>query len=331
MQARPFKIFILLILFVIFLKEIRGNLYWKQNWWGQVISYGEPYDFIFIGSSRVGAAIDTVAFTQEWEKLSGKKVKAINLGRGYSTMMQHYLGLKQYFKILKAKSVPMPMILVEAPEGFPFIRDQWFYEDDPSPLVPVMDHDHFLEFWKSETPFMSKIDFSLRYFSVSYDRFRAYQPSWFARLEEIFIKPEMLDIADRAGIRKEKAFVNMAKALAKETLEKEVKNQEPYKEPASQTLVKIDQLAKLYGTDFIPYFMPLSEVQKVSEYTPIRIKDRNRIKSIFAIKNWQIVNLDFPIRKGDFPDDWHLVASRAPDFSKALSKAVFNYKVKLTK
>ena len=65
----------------------------KNSWYDKLYftQQQSPLKYIFLGSSRVAASINV----QTVKKLTGEN--AYNIGQGFSTLHEHYLGLREYF------------------------------------------------------------------------------------------------------------------------------------------------------------------------------------------------------------------------------------------
>src|SRR5262249_22993251 len=65
-------------------------------WYGAAerVAERDRVDVIFVGSSRVLAAVLTDAFSETVALQTGYRPRTLNLGRGYTTLIEHYLGLR---------------------------------------------------------------------------------------------------------------------------------------------------------------------------------------------------------------------------------------------
>jgi hypothetical protein len=91
----------------------------RAIWYNQMIYQTEKrpvYIFFFIGTSRVAGTIDENTFDKKIPATYGSPVKSINLGRGYTNLIQHYLGLRKltdaHPDVLRNSTV-----MIEAPDG----------------------------------------------------------------------------------------------------------------------------------------------------------------------------------------------------------------------
>src|SRR5206468_946595 len=90
------------------------------NWYGaaQWAASEGRVDVVFSGSSRVAAAVDGASFAREVFLRTGHCPRILNLGRGYSTEAEHYLGLRNLFAS-HPQSLQGAVVFVEAGGGLP--------------------------------------------------------------------------------------------------------------------------------------------------------------------------------------------------------------------
>lgn len=122
--------------------------YLDPHWYRQAarIAGRTPVRYIFIGSSRVACSI----IPSEFARKAGVPVgEVINMGAGYSTLVQHYLGLQ---KIAAAQPGGFQGVTVflEAPEEVPDLenwRGNWLYSQGPDLLINVLVLADLPQFW----------------------------------------------------------------------------------------------------------------------------------------------------------------------------------------
>src|SRR6266487_2096282 len=87
-------------------------------WYGAAerVAERDRVDVIFVGSSRVLAATLTEACTETVALRTGYRPRTLNLGRGYTTLIEHYLGLRNLI-LTHPRSVKGVTVFIEAPGG----------------------------------------------------------------------------------------------------------------------------------------------------------------------------------------------------------------------
>ncbi len=126
-------------------------------------------DFLFVGSSRVAASIDSGAFAEEIGKARGRQVHAVNMGTGYATLVEHDLALREL-----ARAYPEAMkgcvVLIEAPGGIPDglcdgrgrWDEPWSFEGEAIRLAPMLRPGDIPALWRSGFNLADKIHFTAR-------------------------------------------------------------------------------------------------------------------------------------------------------------------------
>jgi hypothetical protein len=109
-----------------------------------------PVDVVFIGNSRTAAAIPVDAFEQAVADRTGRRIRAINMGRGGATFAAHYFGLRNLIE-RHPESLRGTTVFVESLCGATEMRswrDDWV-TDSPWMLVEVLWPGDLPSLWRS--------------------------------------------------------------------------------------------------------------------------------------------------------------------------------------
>jgi len=115
-------------------------------------------DVVFIGSSRVSAAVSVTSFAREVFVRTGQCPRGLNLGQGYSTDPEHYLGLRNLFTS-HPESLRGVVVFVEAAGGLPSSNGSevlglarwdtsWVHSAQPWLVVDLLRSEDLLPLWR---------------------------------------------------------------------------------------------------------------------------------------------------------------------------------------
>src|SRR5687767_13192462 len=148
-------------------RAVRATVDRVPQWYAAAerIAEAERVDVLFIGTSRVGAAVFTPAFEETVGQMTGRKVRALNLGRGAVTSAAHYLGLRNLLERHHENLRGVPVFL-EAPGGLSAAEPwnaPWVATEQPWILTEVMRPRDLRGFWRARGAALEqKIYLSLR-------------------------------------------------------------------------------------------------------------------------------------------------------------------------
>lgn len=287
----------------------------------------EPARYIFIGSSRVAQAILPETFSLA---TGAPASAALNLGRGYSTMAQHVLGLH-----LLAQASPGGLagctVLVEAPEGLPDLSPlagRWFMDESPLLLNAVMGPRDLYTFWRSTGAIQDKVSITMGEVSS----LAGLRGSWryFAREAWHALNRRRSGAANAGAPLSDAGAVNVdparyadARRLAERLAQAAVRDERLVTPPEIGASALMSLRAFLEGerAELVVYSMPLSRVQQRPYLTPVAHRNRALAAEMLGRAGVRILHPDFVATDADFPDSWHLRAERAAVFSSALAAA----------
>jgi hypothetical protein len=289
-------------------------------------------DFVFVGSSRVAAAIHAEAFSRRVAALSGRPVNAVNLGRGYTTLVEHELAVRQLYETCPAQ-MKDATVLVEASEGlmeFSTFHDPWVHPDDPRLIVPLLRRGDVVRLWReSATPLQDKVELTARLLrSVDYiDVTRRRLLNVGDRVEDFIAAHRRgaapaaaADLTSAGGVLTDAAGVERARRLAVTFVASMSRDDERVEDWSSSVLMDFNQMVRAHGGRMIVYRMPVSSVFKTPLETPGRRRAAAGFQRAVAAADIPYLPVSFLTGDEDFPDAWHLRKSRADEFSQRLAE-----------
>lgn len=284
-------------------------------------------DFIFVGSSRIPATINPQLF-----KTLSKGV-TINAGRGYMTPGIHYQAIKNKLKIYP-NYLKNSIVLIEY-EGSSiytssFEKDRLrVYEpvvktDNPMPhlLLPHLDMSSFFSFLMySKNSIGVKIEMTVLYFFSTYRAFQFINEKFNSYNRPLF-KSKDSNLVSEGGIRDDKIEFAKQKAIIVANQNKEeIKNNPSLSAEIinKSSFAKLHEIIVSHGGTLMVYEMPLHSIQK-----DIYSSEKAQMNKVIFEK-WLkekgvaiIYNPDFKYIDIDFPDTWHLSATRRDEFTTKL-------------
>lgn len=144
---------------------VRVSGFEPAHWYPQIIGKldGRPVRFLFVGSSRVGAGVDVIAFAEAQPPgPDGTHGPVFNNGHGFANVASHAIGLR---RMADAGLLDGALVFVEAAGGTPdesTWRDRWYYPEAPSFLVSVAGPRDLPGLWRSSMSVDEKIGGSVR-------------------------------------------------------------------------------------------------------------------------------------------------------------------------
>ena len=291
-----------------------------------------PMDVLFAGSSRVAAAVDAKAFGDAMEAALGHRVRVENFGRGTTTLIEHYFGLREMWRTPRA-TAPDCTVFVESPAGVPLLDawdSDWYMTPSPHLLAPYIDRSDLPKFWRdAREPWPEKLQFTVlagSRFVMAVLRLRLLVLSMGERWSiEAFgpLKVRNADLRDIGGIRVDSAGIDLARKQASE--EVRVGNDEhtaltpDWDRLAMHDLVR---LAHENGCTVAFFELPMSSHQAVTMKRHAKASALADFRD-HVVGEWgarYIGMEEFRFDDSDFPDAWHLRASRSAEFSTMLAR-----------
>lgn len=318
----------------------------KNGDWRNVVWYDmakakaehEPVRFIFVGSSAMAAAIDPDAFSGRLAERNVLHGLTLNMGQGYSTLKQHYLGLRNLFWKVP-QNLTGCVVVVEMKSGTLNAEARtspWAFQEAPGFLAPVLTEQDVPDLLLSSDPPLRKLiclwqfalpDYPLERIStliVSRDRLRKWyldkaREALISALTTLPNSVAAVDLTTAGGIRNSRYSVEWARRLAFETAAAAMlikKSNPPSAYARNEDIVK---LIKSFGGDIVFLSLPMSPLFEKAAATEVG-RENQRV-SMELVHQWgsRVVQVQFPTSEYDFPDLWHLSGTRAREFSQRVA------------
>jgi hypothetical protein len=294
-------------------------------------------DAVFLGSSRVAAAVDVEAFDDEARRATGETARSVNFGLAYSTMATRYFWLRNLLQRYPQRLRGVTLF-VELPGGLPDSfatwHDPWYHPARPAMVTPLLERGDLTRVWTQNAGLEDSLSMTLA--------FATRDATWIRRREGIgrellarggemtlgFMLPFVgaapaqappADLAARGGIRVDALGVARARAAARTANEGD--EGEPRRIRAGAVLADIVALAKGAGWRVVFFDMPLHSIHAKDFATDVRRRDIAAFEQ--QARAWGACRVTPELATGDddFPDIWHLRRSLAPAWSHALFHA----------
>jgi hypothetical protein len=339
-NRRPIRFCFAVVVLLLGLELIaRLELANSHSFWNGVDSSNKPVDVLFIGSSRVAAAIDPQAFA---EAIPDRHLNVVNAGAGYATAAEFHLALRNTFREHPDR-LRSAVIFIEAPCAMPDSTswsDPWSNPARPEMLTPLLRWEDVERYWtdvRGETfavRFEERLhllfDYTFRFSRLITDRLALGErvtevAEWpVKRPLKSLVRSEntesRADLSSAGGIRTDVEGVALARQRAYQYMKDALHDQKSVDWNAS-IIADTVKLAKENGARVVFFDLPIHSAHKAVFETATRQADRAALKNVIQTWNTPFVSADFSATDDDFPDIWHLRKSRAADFSRALATA----------
>lgn len=313
------------------------------NWPDAKMQDGEVPNYIFIGSSRVGGSIDTDVFQRQAGRHSHQVVEAINLGHGWSYLVQNYLWLRNLSREhpLRFRNAT---VVAEAPGGLLGFEcqdwhDRWFEPGQEHLLIYVLRGEDLARLWTSPMELEDKLRLSFGFLARKSEfitrraavgnflanKTRARTMAWSAPFIATVPAPVASNVADlptNVGIRTDQEAVARNRQLAIELAKQPPAPEKPPHLPGGAVIDDIAALVRAAGGSLMFFEMPLHSTQAAGHKTPEWKARRKGFAQRASKWGAPVLTVDFHAADEDYPDIWHLRRSLAPDFTSALTRSI---------
>jgi len=309
-------------------------------WYGAAerVAERDRVDVIFVGSSRVLAAIPTEAFSETVALRTGYRPRTLNLGRGYTTLIEHYLGLRNLL-LTHPRSVKGVTVFIEAPGGLGF-ADHWhdaWVNQQYQLLVDLLRFSDVLDFWRlGGDNIWTKLRVTARFFMrqcALVNRRERIRELWLNQLIPALLEGRTPSLAsvDELGkdlqgpqhatnIRSDDAALRNARALAQRYGAEFEHSTVPTRVWAGSVMEDLVRLLQRVDGQLVFFVPPESEVFRRGYRTPLRQEEL----AIFAeqVRKWGacLVKPAFKYTDEDLPDLWHLRIELASAFTQMVAE-----------
>jgi len=301
-------------------------------------------DVVFIGSSRVSAAVNVTSFAREVFVRTGQCPRGLNLGQGYSTDPEHYLGLRNLLTS-HPESLQGVVVFVEAAGGLPSSNGgwdtSWVHSAQPWLVVDLLRSQDLLPLWRSRGLAISEklhltLRFGLRKVSSALNRRERIREGlleggigWLLHLSSGHIGSNpFMDVpvhygllGGGGGLRTGREAFSRAREAAFRFTSESLRNEQPIREWGTSVLSDLVQLVRRHGGQVVFFEMPVSSVFGRLYATPLRQEDIRIFREQAKIWGTPVLLPQLAFSDRDFPDLWHLDSRAASVFSEDLARA----------
>ncbi len=306
----------------------------------------QPVDYLFLGSSRVTAAIDADVFAQSIEQRTGRRPTVDLLARGYTNLIHNYLALRNLTDI-HPEHLRGCVVMLELPSGLPAthgsyantptgLRGAWLNSQSCAHLLSaVMQTRDLPALYGSDTELERKIELTFGCLSrpiCSVSQRQRVHEVFRANLNTLAYKVEnrltptlpreaaSVDLSDRGGIRTDAEGVAVVRRYAAMQARQASANQKPLRNWEDSLLPDLIALCRDHRMQLVFFEMPEAPDYVHGSQTPTRQADRRHFRQWAQGEGVPIIRFDFPTRQADFPDGLHLSQSRGRAYSSALAR-----------
>ncbi len=297
----------------------------------------ERVDAVFLGVSRVEAAVDPGVFEKHASRLLDRRVHCLNLGRGGRSPHIHYFGLRNLLEAYPERFDGCT-VFVEAPCGLPAyerLDRPWFNGSPSRQLVAQLrarDIDEALDVHRDVGDRLALMGT----WAERTSHLVFYRQLVRRRLTDKLHDTAML-MADRAGlghrprreaplevrtdgaIRVEAGAREAGRAIADQVVAG-AENQQPLGDWDQSVLMEIKRLVEGRGGRLIIFRTTMHSYLRQPYETAIRQTDRRFFKDWCRRHGVPMLPLPRAYADEEFPDLWHLHRSLASEFSRNLAE-----------
>lgn len=314
----------------------------EHVWWEPLLEAGPPVRALFVGSSRTDAAIDAAAFDAALGPAPDGAI-TVNMGRAYSTVVEQLLGLRNAFAA-RPERLRGCVVFVEAPLGLPDASawDAFRCPPETAHRLAVLMRAEDLGRLARGGGLEERLGLGLRW--ALRDSAAVLHQRQFQRRAIGSFERAGVDLARSAGllaeaanpgssaaivgvgIRVDPTGVEGARALAREeaarALEAQARGEVALPAWERSVLASLRELVTSRGGRVVCVDIPLSSVQQAPLLTPAGVRARESFAAAAAAWGVPIIRAEgVHLDDEDFPDLWHLRASRRAELSRALASA----------
>jgi hypothetical protein len=300
------------------------------RWYGAAdrIAETQHIDAMFVGSSRVQAAVPTETFVRAVAERTGRAAVVLNLGRGYSTFLEHYLGLRNLVDA-HPESLAGVTVFVEAPGGLTYndrFDQPWADPAQHQLLVDLLRLSDLPRFLQSSQDRSTRLKVSVRLLSRQValvnrrERLRSTLVESFSGPTTVRVVGEDLQGPGPASsIRTDDEALRAARELAHQLaaqFEQSPSRAGPWRDTV---LEQLRQTLQRVGGHLVFFVPPESDVFRRIHHTQWFREDAATFAS--QVQEWGACFLDpaFKYTDEDLPDLWHLRPDRSPAFTVRLA------------
>jgi hypothetical protein len=325
-------------------RVLRGQAIWYDREEEVVRRHTGPtpaIDALFIGTSRVQAAIDAKEFARILAGHLGREPVVLNFGMGHSTLTEHYWGVRNLIAAAAPDKLRGCTFFVELTCGLPQTLswdDLPYVADQPQLMLPVLRRADLPRLWHAPIDVQGKLLLTGRWALhgsaalARGERVREQIVTRGARAAATLAERHgwasdpladegAADLSREGGIKVDARAVAAARDFATRIVERDLQDQTPVADWDKTVAHDLVEMVIAAGGQVVFFEAPMHRLTVTPYETAIRMEDRRRFGE--AAARWQahILSPDFHARDEDFPDIWHLSATQAKPYSAALAHA----------
>lgn len=289
-------------------------------------------DVMFVGNSIIVAAVREKKFAELISEKGKPPRTAINLGQGYTTSMEYYLGLQRMVSV-NPHVLEGSTIFMSAAGGMPDMRtwtDDWMNWHQPALLGAYIDYPNLWKYCQ-----LQKVSLTEKVLLIGSMHSEIVSQGGLLRAATMYSLDEAAEwlthggkIADKGllivqegGIRSGEAAMANMKAYAIRVAKEDLKDQKPIDWNAT-VLKDIAQYVQAHGGKLCFCYIPVSSVMMEPLQTETRQRDMENFEKVAADWGCKYYKPDFHATSDDdFPDLIHLSERRSQEYTKALADA----------
>ncbi|MEL6610667.1 MAG: hypothetical protein AAFQ53_01120 [Bacteroidota bacterium] len=296
-------------------------------------------DYLFVGSSRVAAAVEPQAFADVVEERTGTRPMAIDQGKGYSTLVEHYFHLRNLAADYPG-SLQGTTVMIESPMGLAQTNTwdgEWAKESWPELLGPPMRVGDLPQYVLSSTDTKetkvaaigSALFMSTRYWDALTNKFEgALNRAFGAGKGATETKDEdcaEADMSTDGGVRCDDEGIDITRKIVRFETRQAEELEEPVDDWNRTAAASIVELVRAEGGEVVFFDVPMGS------YGIIRFGSEALLQSTEVFTEYRQANglryvrtAGFACNDDDFPDFAHLRHSRAEEYSRTLAESFLN-------
>ncbi|HET6879664.1 MAG TPA: hypothetical protein VFI31_05905 [Pirellulales bacterium] len=297
------------------------------------------FHYYFLGSSRVAAAVDQGEFSQRLSEHTQHPTVALNLGHGWSYLVQNHLYLRNLLDA-DADVFRGAVVIIELPGGRLAFEGQhwsgqWFEQDYPFQLVTELRRKDLPRLWSTRMNLEDKLSMTFglatrrcelltRRGAIGHFLRQQCECAVLACCEGFLPRAadagRASDLTTAVGIRADQAGIQSARRLAVQAANRPAPI-EPVEQADDRVIDDLVAMIQQAGGKVVFYEMPLHSAMSGGHATADWQARRAEFAAWAADRGIAILTTDFHAVDDDFPDMWHLRQSRSADFTNRLASS----------
>lgn len=329
-----------LLLFIGLEKGFKNWIAARESGYLSAMSFPPPshVDAIFLGVSRVEAAIDPSVFDTRVSQALGHPFVSLNLGAPNRSIAMHYLGVRNLFEKYPEKFKGCTLFL-EAPFGLPernTWNDSWYIPAGKKNLISVLRSEDLPRALAAEQKSSDKLAM-IELWAESHSRvvfyrnllrwrlLEKYESGLTSAIRKAHLLHETsdtgLDIYTNGMIRTDAEAFSVGHAQAVQWVADELATQKPVEDWNATVLGDLNRLAVQNGGKLVLFEMPQHTIFAPPSQTPLRREDARKLENTLSQWHTGMLHPAFSYNDNDFPDWWHMRRTLRAEYTTQLAEA----------